>query len=164
MQLAQIAKGFNSSRSNESNERQLQVFLTNYPFDYQRIAMLILLFIPRGRITLCLDRTEWDFGKCEVNILMLKTRCGEVAVPLFWELPDNKSGNSAVNDQVNSLTKAVDLLGIERIGLLVADREFVGAEWVRVLTDRKILFCLRLPKTHPVRLRNGEVWRVDNIC
>ena len=135
MQLAQIAKGFNSSRSNESNERRLQAFLTNYPFDYQRIAMLMLLFIPRGRITLCLDRTEWDFGKCEVNILMLTARCGEVAVPLSWELLDNKSGNSTVSDRVNLLTKAVDLLGIERIGLLVADREFVGAEWVRVLTE-----------------------------
>jgi Transposase DDE domain len=163
VQLAQIAKGFNASRSNESNERRLQAFITDYPFDYQRIAMLILLFVPRGRITLCLDRTEWNFGKCEVNILMLTARCGEVAVPLFWELLDNKSGNSAVNDRLDILTKAVELLGLNRIGLLVADREFVGAEWVKALIERKIPFCLRLPKTHPVRLPNGEVWRVDDL-
>lgn len=163
VQLAQIAKGFNEHRSNETNERRLQAFLTDYPFDYQQIARLMLLFIPRGRITLCLDRTEWDFGKCQVNVLMITARCGEVAVPLFWELLDNKSGNSAVSDRLDVLLKAVDLIGLHRIGLLVADREFVGAKWVKSLTERKICFCLRLPRTHPVRLPNGEVWRVADL-
>jgi len=161
--LTQIAKGFNPERSSEANERRLQAFMTEYAFDYQRIAQLMLLFIPRGRVTLCLDRTEWTFGKCEVNILMITARCGEVGVPLFWELLDNKSGNSAVSDRLDALTKAVELIGLHRIGLLVADREFVGAEWVKALTERKIPFCLRLPRTHPVRLPNGEVWRVDDL-
>jgi transposase len=163
VQLPQIAKGFNPNRSNEANERRLQAFLTEYPFDYHQIARLMLLFMPRGRITLCLDRTEWDFGKCQVNVLMITARCAEVAVPLFWELLDNKSGNSAVSDRLDVLIRAVDLLGLHRIGLLVADREFVGAEWVKALTERKIPFCLRLPKTHPVRLPNGEVWHVDEL-
>ena len=81
VQLPQIAKHFNPTRSNEANERRLQAFLTNYPFDFERIALLMVLFLPRGRVTLCLDRTEWDFGKCQVNILMLTGRCAEVAVP-----------------------------------------------------------------------------------
>lgn len=124
---------------------------------------MMMLFIPRGRVTLCLDRTEWKFGQCEVNVLMLTARCGEVAVPLFWELLDNKSGNSAVTDRVSLLDKAINLLGIERIGLLVADREFVGANWVRHLKKGQIPFCLRLPKTHPVRVRNGEVWFIEEL-
>ena len=161
--LPQIAKGFNGHRSNEANERRLQAFLTDYPFDYERIALLMTLFIPRGRVTLCLDRTEWDFGKCQVNVLMITARCGEVAVPLFWELLDNKSGNSAVIDRVDVLEKAIHLLGLARIGLLVADREFVGAKWVKVLIDKQVPFCLRLPKTHPVRLRNGESWLVEDL-
>ena len=163
VQLPQIAKGFNEHRSNASNERRLQAFLTDYAFDFERIALLMVLFIPRGRVTLCLDRTEWNFGQCQVNILMLTARCGTLAVPLFWELLDNKSGNSAVGDRVNLLEKAIDLLGLERIGLLVADREFVGADWVRRLMEKKIPFCLRLPKTHPIRLRNGESWRVEEL-
>ncbi len=94
---------------------------------------------------------------------MLTARCGEVAIPLLWELLDNKSGNSAVADRVGLLDKAIDLLGIQRIGLLVADREFVGANWVRYLKEGQIPFCLRLPKTHPVRLRNGEVWPIEEL-
>lgn len=163
VQLPQIAKHFNPSRSNEANERRLQAFLTDYTFDFERIALLMTLFIPRGRVTLCLDRTEWDFGKCQVNVLMLTARCKEVAIPLFWELLDNKSGNSAVSDRVELLQKAIRLLGTDRIGLLVADREFVGAKWVKVLVEKNIPFCLRLPKTHPIRLRNGQCWPVDNL-
>ena len=123
----------------------------------------MVLFIPRGRVTLCLDRTEWKFGQTEVNVLMLTARCGEVAIPLFWELLDKKSGNSAVADRVGLLNKAIDLLGIQRIGLLVADWEFVGANWVRYLKECQVPLCLRLPKTHPVRLRNGEVWPIEDL-
>lgn len=161
VQLPQIAKHFNEQRSAQANERRMQAFLTKFPFDYERIALLMTLFIPRGRITLCLDRTEWKFGQCEVNILMLTARCSEVAVPLFWDLLDNRSGNSSVSDRTNLLEQALTLLGTERIGLLVADREFVGADWVRYLVKRRIGFCLRLPRTHPIRLRNGEVWAID---
>lgn len=163
VQLPQIAKHFNDQRSPQANERRLQAFLTDFPFDYERIAMLMTLFIPRGRITLCLDRTEWAFGQCEVNILMLTARCGEVAIPLFWELLDNKSGNSSVADRTGLLQQAINLLGTQRIGLLVADREFVGATWVRDLMEAGIGFCLRLPRTHPIRLRNGEVWLVEAL-
>lgn len=121
------------------------------------------LFIPRGQITLCLDRTEWRFGQCDVNILMLTARCGEVGVPLFWSLLDNKSGNSSVNDRFSLLEQAIGLLGLKRICLLVADREFVGAEWVKRLRACGIGFCLRLPRTHPIRLRNGEIWSVQEL-
>lgn len=163
VQLPQIAKHFNDQRTAQTNERRLQAFLTDYDFDYQKIALLMTLFIPRGRITLCLDRTEWKFGSCEVNILMLTARCSEVAIPLFWQLLDNRSGNSSVSDRTHLLEEALSLLGPKRIGLLVADREFVGADWVRYLVERGIGFCLRLPKTHLLRLRNGQVWSVEEL-
>ena len=163
VQLPQIAKHFNDQRTPQANERRLQAFLTDYTFDYHRVAMMMTLFIPRGRVTLCLDRTEWTFGQCEVNILMLTARCGEVAIPLFWDLLDNHSGNSAVDDRTKLLDEAIALLGLDRIGLLVADREFVGAQWVKALLARQVGFCLRLPRTHPIRLRNGEVWTVEAL-
>jgi hypothetical protein len=160
VQLPQIAKHFNDQRTPASNERRLQAFLTEFPFDYQQIALLMTLFIPRGRITLCLDRTEWTFGTCEVNLLMLTARCGSVGIPLFWELLANNSGNSAVTDRTALLDQAIALLGLARIGLIVADREFVGAQWVRYLVGARVPFCLRLPRTHLIRLRNGESWPV----
>ncbi len=40
---------------------------------------------------------------------MITARRAEVAVPLFWKLPDNKSGNSTVSDRPDVLIRAVDL-------------------------------------------------------
>lgn len=86
VQLPQIAKGFNPDRSNEANERRLQAFLTSYDFDYQRIATMMLLFIPRGQVTFCLDRTEWAFGHCQVNVLMITARCFAYGMVKFGQL------------------------------------------------------------------------------
>jgi hypothetical protein len=36
----------------------------------------------------------------------------------------------------------------------------VGAQWVRYLVGARVPFCLRLPRTHLIRLRNGESWPV----
>mgnify|MGYP000692384789 CR=1 FL=1 len=110
----------------------------------------------KGKIRLCLDRTEWDFGRCQVNILMLTASCGQVQVPLFWELLDNKSGNSNTFQRIDLLQKAVDLIGVKRIGILIADREFIGHIWLKFLKKSNINFCVRVPKSHKITLVNGQ--------
>lgn len=163
VQLNAVAEYLNDERECESNERRIQAFFQDCSLDYEQVALLLVLFIPSGKVSLCLARTEWDFGKCQVNVLMITARCGEVAVPLYWELLDNKSGNSSVKDRWGLVEKVMGLLGKHRIGLLVADREFVGKEWVRKLVACQIPFCLRLPKTHLITLRNGEILSVESL-
>jgi hypothetical protein len=163
VQLSAVAEYLNDERETESNERRIQAFFQDCELDYGQVACLLALFIPKGKVSLCLDRTEWDFGKCQVNVLMLTARCGEVAVPLYWELLDNKSGNSSVADRWQLMEKVIGLLGKKRIAFLVADREFVGAEWVGKLTTQQVPFCLRLPKNHSITLRNGDVCQVKDL-
>ncbi|MEJ7666638.1 MAG: hypothetical protein WKG07_47545 [Hymenobacter sp.] len=79
-----------------------------------------------GKLRLCLDRTEWDFGQCQVNILLVTVGRGEFQVPLYWELLDNRSGNSNAADRIALLQVCVQVLGKDRIGLVLGDREFVG--------------------------------------
>lgn len=78
-------------------------------------------------------------------------------VPLYWELLDNRSGNSSTQDHKAIITKCIRLLGKERIGLLLADREFVGHQWLKYLKDNGILFCGRLPKHHLPERFDGRV-------
>ena len=125
--------------------------------DYQQVAVLLSWFLPRGKVSLCMDRTEWDFGKCQVNILMITARRGEVSVPLYWELLDNKSGNSSSEDRIDLLEKCINLLGAKRIGLVIGDREFVGHRWLKYLKDQGIGFCMRLPRHHLVERHDGQV-------
>ena len=71
---------------------------------------------------MCLDRTEWDFGQCPVNILLVPVGTGDVHVPLYWHLLDNRSGNANAADRIAVLETYVALLGKDRIGLVVGDR------------------------------------------
>jgi hypothetical protein len=47
---------------------------------------------------------------------------------------------------MNLLQKVIDLIGIERIGIVVADREFIGQDWFKFLKCNHIHFCIRMPK------------------
>ena len=33
-----------------------------------------------------MDRTEWDFGKLQINILCISVSIGKMAVPLYFEM------------------------------------------------------------------------------
>lgn len=40
---------------------------------------------------LSLDRTNWLFGKCQINILCLGVVYEGIAIPLMWTMLDNKA-------------------------------------------------------------------------
>lgn len=123
------------------------------------------LFLNRkDKVRLCIDRTEWDFGKCQVNIWMVLACQGHVQLPLYWELLDNKSGNSSTQDRKAILGKCIRLLGKGRIGLVIADREFVGHEWLKYLKDNGIGFCVRLPKHHLIERLDGRVQPAEELA
>jgi hypothetical protein len=77
-----------------------------------------------------------------------------VGIPLFCELLDNKSGNSSAQNRIDLMKKCVNLLGC-RINSVIGDREFIGMKWLKYLKDNKIGFCMPVPKSHSIVLRNG---------
>jgi hypothetical protein len=117
----------------------------------------VSLLPKKGKLRLCIDRTEWDFGTCQVNILMIVAGIGSMQVPLYWELLDHKSGNSSSDDRIELLELSVALVGKERIGLVIGDREFVGHKWMKYLKEKGLLFVMRLPKHHLIQRLNGDV-------
>lgn len=150
VQFCEIAQALNDEVKASSNETRIQDFFREVKLDYEQLAILLAMFLPeRGKLTLCIDRTEWDFGKCQVNILMIVVRCKHVTIPLYWELLDNNSGNSNTADRIRLLKKCIGLLG-NRISLFLADREFIGHRWLKFLKDQGIYFCVRVPKHHQV--------------
>jgi len=81
---------------------------------------------------LSLDRTEWQFGGCCFNILMLGVVHEGVAFPVAWSLLD-KQGNSDSAERMSLLNEFLEHFGDRQIACLTADREFVGKDWERVL-------------------------------
>ena len=87
----------------------------------------------QGKLSLCLHRTEWDFGQCQVNVLLVTAGAGDGHMPLCWQLLDNCSSNSNAADRTALLADCVALLGRECIELVVGDREFIGHTWLKWL-------------------------------
>lgn len=82
--------------------------------------------------------------------------------PLCWELLDNQSGNSNAADRMALFDFCLRVLGRERIGLVVGDREFVGHHWFAYLKDNAIPFVMRVPKHHQLTDLAGTRHRVSD--
>jgi len=157
VQFCEVAQHLNDAVKVASNETRIQDFFREVRLDYLVLAQLLLGLLPAtGKLRLCLDRTEWDFGQCQVNILLVTVGRGAFQVPLYWELLDNRSGNSNAADRIALLQICVRLLGKERIGLVLGDREFVGQTWFKWLKDNDLNFIMRLPRHHQLTHPSGR--------
>ena len=144
--------------------RPREDFFREVDINSQALAVLRLALLPKkSKLRLTIDRTEWNFGKCQVNILMVLVGCGELQRPLYWELLDNKSGNSSSKDRIDVLEKCFAVVDSKRIGLVVGGREFVGCKWIKYLKDNKLPFLMRLPKHHLITTSNGETISIADL-
>ena len=70
-----------------------------------------------------MDRTNWRWGKSDINILMLSVKYHSIAIPVMWRfLP--KKGNSNFNERVELIEGFIKIFGEGKIAELLADREF----------------------------------------
>ena len=76
IQFQEVALHMKSTAKVESVERTIQSFFKDYEFDYQQVCVLLVMFLRRGKISLSIDRTEWDFGSYQCNILMIVAKNG----------------------------------------------------------------------------------------
>jgi len=92
---------------------------------------------------LALDRTNWKFGRCHINILMLGVIHGKICIPLFWIVLE-KTGNSNANERSDLMKLMTDAFPDQAIASLSGDREFIGEAWLKWLQQQAIPFVLRL--------------------
>lgn len=164
VQFCEIAHYLNNKAKLASNEVRIQDFFREVEIDYPLVATLLLGLFPRKKkLRICIDRTEWDFGASQINILVILVGYGDVHVPFYWELLDNKSGNSNAKDRIDLLTLCLEVVGKERIGLVIGDREFVGHQWLRFLKDNDLNFIMRMPKHHLLTDLDGSQQSITDL-
>ena len=165
VQFCQVAQHLNDEAKVASNEVRIQDFFREVDLEYSCVATLLLSLLPGNKkLRLCIDRTEWDFGMHQVNILMVVVGYQEFTVPLYWEMLDNNSGNSSCEQRNDLLGLCIDLIGAERIGLVIGDREFVGHRWLKYLKDRGVSFVMRLPKHHKIHRLDGRIQTITTLA
>ena len=144
--LTQISSFFQSNAKQESNYRRIRRFFSEFSFDITIIIPFILtLFNLKGQLVLILDRTNWKWGKKNINILLLSIAYRGIGIPIFWTVFDHQ-GNSSTLDRISVLKKILKHIGHSRIQAFLADREFIGEEWFRFLKKAKIPFIIRIKK------------------
>jgi hypothetical protein len=102
---------------------------------------------------LAIDRTNWDFGKTTINILMISVVWNGMGIPLIWMLLPT-AGNSNTCERTELLDRLRAAFPDLKIAALMGDREFIGDAWMAYLQREEIPFVLRLRENQFV-LRDG---------
>ena len=146
--FSELSYHIESSAKQESVERRIERFFSEAQMNYITLGHFLLSFIHQKTYTISIDRTEWNFGKTQINILCATVQVGRTGVPIYFEMLDNNSGNSNYQDRIDLLEKIIKIVEPKNIKLLVMDREFVGHKWFHWLKENSIPFCARVPENH----------------
>jgi hypothetical protein len=112
---------------------------------------------------LAIDRTNWDFGRTTINILMIAVEWHGIGVPLLWTLLPS-AGNSDTKTRTCLLDRLRQTFPELKIAALTGDREFIGEAWMAYLTAEKIPFVLRLRENQYAAREGYESWTVAEIA
>ncbi len=145
--FSEIADKIDKPIQHGAFERRIQDFFANVTIDYQQLAIFMLSFVPHQQLTLSIDRTEWDFGKTRINILCVVVSIGKMAVPIYFKMLDNNSGNSNASDRIALLKSLIGVVDQQRIEMLVMDREFIGQDWLACSNSKVFLSVYEYPNT-----------------
>ncbi len=161
--LVEIACAFAGKAKQDSQYKKLQRFFRFFELPYAELAQCIVKLLGvEGPWQLTLDRTNWQFGKVDLNILMLGIVHQGIAYPIIWlVLP--KAGNSHTDERITVMEIFLDLFGKQQIACLLGDREFVGGDWLAWLRNNGINFHLRVRENFQVANGRGQlvpVWKL----
>jgi Transposase DDE domain len=153
--LTQLALAFNGQVKSTSNYRRIQRFFEGFSFDKPMVTQWLIAQLPAQPFVLCLDRTNWKFGKVDINILALGVAHKGTAIGLLWDLLP-KFGNSNQAERIALFERLLLGLPAQRIKVVLADREFIGKDWFEFLTTHKIKFHIRLRENMLAELEADE--------
>jgi len=151
-----LALAFDTESKPESSLRRLQRFVADFNLCKDLIARLIFSMLPeKENLKLVIDRTNWQFGKLNINIFMLGIAYKNVAFPLIFSLL-NKKGNSNSEERISLIDRFIKLFGKDCIDCIMADREFVGEKWIGYLNGNSLRYYIRIRNNFKVFLPRGN--------
>jgi hypothetical protein len=89
-----------------------------------------------------LDGTEWKIGSFKLHVLVLAAQVKGTAIPVYFKVYEHK-GVLSEQERINFIRKAFVIIELDG-KLLIADREFIGKEWLGSLIDFGLNFVIRL--------------------
>jgi hypothetical protein len=145
--LVELSCAFGGMATMASRYKRIKRFFSQFTIDAADVAgwVVAVLRLDKEAVYLSMDRTNWRWGKSDINVLMLSIVYKGIAVPVFWSLL-RTCGNSNTADRIALVQTFINRFGKDRIAGVLADREFVGSEWFGWLRRENIPFCIRIKK------------------
>lgn len=138
--------------------RRIQRLIAECVIDTDLIAKLILKLIPvKGPYNLAMDRTNWKYSDTNINILTLGIIYEGMAFPILYTMMD-KRGNSNTTERIAIVNRFKSIAGADSINHLMADREFIGDEWLGYLNACGIHYHIRIRENFYVS-RHGKTFK-----
>jgi hypothetical protein len=162
--LTEVAMAFPSPAKLDSRYRRIQRFITEYSPNFDKVAWFIMgLFnFIASDYYLTMDRTNWRWGKKDINILVLAVAYKGAAIPIYWMLL-NKKGNSSTLEREVLVNRFIKQFGKKHILGLLADREFIGKKWFEWLKAQEIDFVIRIKKDAKTTNSQGQKLQVQHL-
>lgn len=162
--LVELSCGFESVAKLSSRYQRLKRFFGEFTIDLSAVAiwMVRLFELDDDTLYISMDRTNWRWGRKDINIFMLSIVYKGIALPLVWTLL-SKRGNSNTQERIEMMKQLFALLGKQRIAGILADREFVGREWFSWLKQEQVAFCIRIKKNTLTLNRHGKAVNVSSL-
>ena len=150
VKLCDLALALNPNVKAESNERRLRRFLALFNYDHHVIARLMVALLPQqDNLIISIDRTNWQFGQTKINILMAAVAYKGMAIPIVWMLLDN----SSTKERIELIKWLLHVIPATKIKAVVADREFIGNQWLGYLISTQLPFVIRIKRNAQVGQR-----------
>jgi hypothetical protein len=153
--LQHIAHFMPGETSQDANRMQLRRCLDHPKLEQDVWSKVIASLLPEQKWVLAMDRTEWNRGKKNINLLVLSVVIYDCAVPLLWKVLPN-CGNSDTKERIELMTRFKILFGASQNKFLTADREFIGGDWLEWLMDKEMDFRIRIKSNTLVQHSDGR--------
>ena len=136
---------------------RLLFWLATAKIDFGLLVLKLTNTLKDNHLILCMDRTNWKYGKTQINYLVVSLRINAVGYPIAWTLlPEvTKQGSSKTSHRIRILKKVLRLLKASQIKCLIMDREFIGQEWLQWLDRKQIAYIVRIKDNTLVNERLG---------
>ena len=161
--LSHLAVHLSGPARSASKYRRLQRFFQFVRLDQAVAARLVVHMLDLERCKfLALDRTNWKLGSRDINILVLAIVTRRFRVPLLFTLLPHQ-GNSDTASRIALMRRYLALFPAASIRCLLADREFIGVEWMDFLNENNIPFAIRVKIDLTVALEDGRTWSLATL-
>ena len=161
--LSHLVCEFPSDAKIESTYRRVQRFFQHVDLGTDWAAPLLVKMI--GRCTswhLCLDRTNWKIGQKHINFLVIALVTRRHRIPLMWTVI-GRAGNSDTAQRIALMVRYLSVFDASTIKYLLADREFIGTQWLDFLHKNNIPFAIRVKGNQIVTTQDGKAQNLSSL-